>query len=522
MKRIILLALAIGLAMTMMQSNSAWAGVNANWTYRWDGPGGQWDRPYAMVRAGDYIYVTGATKELVHDHPDFATFKFDFNGNLVWDALWAGEGPEGACEGAWDIAVDDSGNVYITGPTDPTVLRDDFATVKYDADGNEQWVTIYPYPDDLPDVSWTIAVDDDGNVFSAGYVTTVDNYEDLAVVKHYPNGDTAWVRTYDHAGQRDQIWDNVTDSDGNMYGCGFISSNATFRDAMMMKYDPNGNILWMDDYDGPAGELDEFTDLVYDVANGFIYVTGYSYGVGIGKDVLTAKYDLDGNRLWLRRHDGSAQDDDRGQDIALDPAGNVFVAGSVTETGTNKDYALLKYNANGDFQWIRTLDVADSPSDEALSVAVDINGDVSISGSSGSVRGDLDVTTAKYTNDGDMIWSTSYNGPGSGRDLAPAVVVDDVGNTYVVSESDGGATDLDVTLIKYSYTEPICGDVDGNGIINVSDDVYLLNFIFGDGNPPNPMESADVDCNGLVNISDAVWLVNFVFGDGDEPCANCP
>jgi hypothetical protein len=67
-----------------------------------------------------------------------------------------------------------------------------------------------------------------------------------------------------------------------------------------------------------------------------------------------------------------------------------------------------------------------------------------------------------------------------------------------------------------------CGDVDENGSINVSDIVFLIDFVFGDGPPPDPVSIGDVDCNGVVNVSDVVYLIAFVFGDGVEPCADCP
>jgi hypothetical protein len=63
-----------------------------------------------------------------------------------------------------------------------------------------------------------------------------------------------------------------------------------------------------------------------------------------------------------------------------------------------------------------------------------------------------------------------------------------------------------------------CGDVDANGSVNVSDVVFLINFVFGTGPAPSPMSVGDVDCNGSVNVSDVVYLINFVFGSGFDPC----
>jgi hypothetical protein len=64
----------------------------------------------------------------------------------------------------------------------------------------------------------------------------------------------------------------------------------------------------------------------------------------------------------------------------------------------------------------------------------------------------------------------------------------------------------------------VCGDADGNDVVNVSDIVWMINFVFGTGDPPDPLAAGDVDCNGSVNVSDIVCLINFVFGTGKNPC----
>jgi hypothetical protein len=64
-----------------------------------------------------------------------------------------------------------------------------------------------------------------------------------------------------------------------------------------------------------------------------------------------------------------------------------------------------------------------------------------------------------------------------------------------------------------------CGDTDGNDIVNISDAVVMISYIFGGGPQPDPLWCADVDLSGFVNISDAVALINYVFGGGSAPCA---
>ncbi len=64
----------------------------------------------------------------------------------------------------------------------------------------------------------------------------------------------------------------------------------------------------------------------------------------------------------------------------------------------------------------------------------------------------------------------------------------------------------------------ICGDANGDEDVNVSDAVYIINYIFAGGNPPDPMEAGDVNCDAVVNVSDAVWIINYVFAGGKIPC----
>lgn len=68
----------------------------------------------------------------------------------------------------------------------------------------------------------------------------------------------------------------------------------------------------------------------------------------------------------------------------------------------------------------------------------------------------------------------------------------------------------------------ICGDADLSGVVTISDAVFLIQYIFANGEPPAAMQSADVDCSGTVNISDVVYLLNYVFSGGLNPCNACP
>jgi hypothetical protein len=77
-------------------------------------------------------------------------------------------------------------------------------------------------------------------------------------------------------------------------------------------------------------------------------------------------------------------------------------------------------------------------------------------------------------------------------------------------------------LVIVCPSDETFGDVDGNGFINVSDIVFLIQFVFAFGDRPQPIVLiGDADCSGFVNVSDIVHLIGFVFGDGPPPCNPC-
>jgi outer membrane protein assembly factor BamB len=68
----------------------------------------------------------------------------------------------------------------------------------------------------------------------------------------------------------------------------------------------------------------------------------------------------------------------------------------------------------------------------------------------------------------------------------------------------------------------ICGDANNDGIVNVTDAVYIIQYIFNGGPAPDPLESADANCDGISNVSDAVYIIEYIFAGGPAPCENCP
>jgi len=73
-------------------------------------------------------------------------------------------------------------------------------------------------------------------------------------------------------------------------------------------------------------------------------------------------------------------------------------------------------------------------------------------------------------------------------------------------------------IISTPIMSNICGDANSDESVNVSDAVYIINYVFVGGDPPDPLESGEVNCDGSVNVSDAVYIINYVFVSGTPPC----
>ncbi|MFH2054389.1 MAG: dockerin type I domain-containing protein [bacterium] len=67
----------------------------------------------------------------------------------------------------------------------------------------------------------------------------------------------------------------------------------------------------------------------------------------------------------------------------------------------------------------------------------------------------------------------------------------------------------------------VCGDADGNTVVNITDAVALIQYIFNGGPAPEPLLAGDANCDLATNITDAVYLINYIFNSGPVPCAAC-
>jgi hypothetical protein len=444
--------IGFGIVLSLLFVSPAFAQtVDTAWVRRYKGPtdGSDVAEGIAVDDSG-YVYVTGRSEGDGTDD-DYATIKYHPNGDTAWVRRYNGPGND--FDEAHDIAVDDSGNVYVTGVSVGSGTSGDYATIKYHPDGDTAWIRRYNGAGNGNDVAEAIAVDDSGSVYVTGGGLAGVSSRDYITIKYHPNGDTAWLRVYDAPGNAtDEASAMAVDGSGNVYITGRSEGGGTLNDYATIKYLSNGDTAWVRRYNGPGNGDDRAKALVVD-GSGNSYVTGQSEGSGSSDDYATIKYYPNGDTDWVRRYDGPANGSDVAVGIAVDDSGNVYVTGYGDSTGSNQDYATIKYDSSGNELWVKRYDCANG-TDEPTAIAVDGSNNIYVTGWSGcgGVTG-FDYVTIKYYPNGDTAWLRKYHGPVEyGEDYAYALAVDSSENVYVTGESMGDGTNYDYCTIKYIKT----------------------------------------------------------------------
>ena len=227
--------------------------VHTAWVRRYNGPGNGTDVLADLTIDGSgYAYVTGSAF-VTGLASDYATIKYAPNGDTVW--LRRYNGPGNYDDNASAVAVDALGNVYVTGSSARFGTGNvdyDYATLKYDPSGNSIWVARYDGPGDYDDNATAIAVDDEGNVYVTGISAGAGTGSDFATIKYSPLGDTLWTRRYNGTGNgTDEAWDLALDAGHNVYVTG-RSRGSGSDDYATVKYSSSGELLWTARYDGPV------------------------------------------------------------------------------------------------------------------------------------------------------------------------------------------------------------------------------------------------------------------------------
>lgn len=185
------------------------------------------------------------------------------------------------------------------------------------------------------------------------------------------------------------------------------------------------------------------------------YVTGYCYDSNTGTDIITIMYDQNGDTVWVRRFNGTANMNDEGSAISLDKSGNICVAGTSANLNTSYDFTVLKYNQAGVLLWANTFSLQNNfADDKGADITVDSNNDLIITGFGTTGAGNTVLVTRKISEYGTELWTnteTSFTGNSQAVKLAV-----NVNNDVFITGFVSNGYSSDMVVIKY--------DISGNKV----------------------------------------------------------
>jgi hypothetical protein len=438
---------------------------------------------------------------------------------LVYSTYIGGSGDDVG----YGIAVDGSGNAYVTGITlspDYDVTPGAFQTrngggydvfvTKLSAAGTALVYSTYIGGNGYEE-GRGIAVDGSGNAYVTG-VTGSTNYPvtpgafqtrnggvaDVFVTKLNAAGTALVYSTYIGGSIEDVGYAIAVDGSGNAYVTGvtgstnypvtpgaFQTRNGGYRDVFVTKLNAAGTALVYSTYIGGSSD-DEGYGIAVD-SSGNAYVTGYTYSIdydvtpgafqtanGGGEDVFVTKLNATGTALVYSTYIGGLSDDE-GYAIVVDGSGNAYVTGwtnsidydvtprafQTTKEGFYRDVFVTKLNATGTALVYSTY-IGGSDHDYGNAIAVDGSGNAYVTGETWST--DYDVTPGAFqtTNGGGRdVFVTKLNATGTalvystyiggrGTDYGHGIAVDGSGNAYVTGGT--ASPDYDVTPGAFQTT----------------------------------------------------------------------
>jgi hypothetical protein len=367
-------------------------------------------------------------------HCDAFLAKYDGSGGLLWTRQLG----TSSYDESFSVAVDGSGNAYISGWTDgslggPNAGCTDAFLAMYDPAGTLLWTRQLGTGSSA--ASYSVAIDGSGNAYISGETDGSlggpnAGYSDAFLVKYDLFGSLLWARQLGTASY-DASWSVAVDGSGNAYISGVTEGSlggpiAGIADAFLAKYDTSGVLLWTRQLG--TGGWDETNSVAID-SSGNAYISGYtsdSLGgpyAGGGADAFLAKYDASGVLLWKRQLGTSGGDGSNS--VAIDSSGNAYISGSTegslgSPNAGGYDAFLAKYDASGSLLW--TCQLGTSDYDQSYSVAIDGSGNAYISGLTGGSLGGpnlggMDAFLAKFSPEGQIIPE-----PGTIALIAPAIL----------------------------------------------------------------------------------------------------
>jgi hypothetical protein len=292
--------------------------------------------PNDEVVIGGYVTLAGGNQDLV-------VIKYDAEGGRQWVTTY--DSPSGKADYSNAIAVNEDGDVFVTGASAQANL--DAITLKVDGDTGEQ-VWTQRYDAGKPDEGMMIAIDSMGNPVITGY-SQHDTFNFMLIRYNASTGTELASRILDGpTNSSDAAWDMVLVDGGQPIITGTsYSANGAF-DGYTLRFGCACTssvipVKWGTRFSAPGARQDQMVSIGADMYGNPV-VTGYGQNVDGSMDVYTAKYRAgDGSLIWQTMMDGPGGRNDFSRAVAVDPAGNVFVAGYAASAEGSRDFWVSHY-----------------------------------------------------------------------------------------------------------------------------------------------------------------------------------
>jgi hypothetical protein len=281
------------------------------------------------------------------------------------------------------------------------------------------------------DVSDGVAIAADGSSYMVGISDsfTVDQFNNpsprIFLVKFAPNGSLAWQRIWNGTTIRGLGRTGVALGAGNsVYVTGVSTNNG--NDAVLLKFDVNGNLLWERTWGGPGSDE---SLAVAAASDGSAYIAGTETSFGPSSaGLFVVKFDSLGNLVWQRILDAAA-----GNAVAVGPDSSVYAAGTTPrDLIGNFDVVVLKLTSTGNLVWERRY-ASGEVVDPRGGMTVASDGSIYIAGAIQTVkasRADIAALVVKLSADGNLLFDKQFDGRGGETATGVAVASDD-GTVYV-------------------------------------------------------------------------------------------
>lgn len=428
-------------------SVSGFSQVDTVWTRSWDS--GQWDQINAVTTdESNNIYVAGWSYEWGVNY-DFIFAKYDAKGKLKWLKTINYSSGEQASK-----ILFHKGHVYVAGYVNGDYSRSlgQFCVMKYTAQGDSVWE--FFDPDTYGQLN-AIGIDKNGNIVIAGYneTTTSGTSADYVTVKLDSNGVKLWSQTFNNKGpgESNRIYDLCIDSRNNIYVAGISDDSVNFyTDIITIKYDPNGDTLWKRQFNGRSNYYDGVSKIMVD-KNFNVFVSGFvNYQTPAQTDFVLLKYDSSANLKWSKYYDfkPAPQSFDVVTDMKMDNAGNIYLAGqsSSTNSQATMKIALVKFNPEGDTVW--TARWGGAGDKKVQQMVMDKESNLYLTGLFYDNNGTgYNGITLKYDKNGKLKWEVVFSDSTLEQELNSIAL--DGNNDVIVGGRQRSPSFFDFTLIKY-------------------------------------------------------------------------